>query len=80
MECGRAIATLTREMQGADELFASTLTLRAVEAQLLIVAHTLGQLLELAFANGSKFVLNTQRRGIRCSSSPEARCIENARP
>ncbi|MEP7297330.1 MAG: FAD-dependent oxidoreductase [Burkholderiales bacterium] len=42
MECGRAIATLTREMQGADELFASKLTLRAVEAQLLIMAHTLG--------------------------------------
>jgi len=42
METGRSIAALTREMQGEDELFASTLTLRAVEAQLLIMAHTLG--------------------------------------
>jgi uncharacterized protein with HEPN domain len=44
METGRSIAALTREMQGEDELFASTLTLRAVEAQLLIMAHTLGNL------------------------------------
>jgi uncharacterized protein with HEPN domain len=44
MDTGRSIATLTREMQGEDELFASTLTLRAVEAQLLIMAHTLGNL------------------------------------
>lgn len=43
-ETGRAIQTLTREMQGEEELFASTLTLRAVEAQLLIMAHTLGNL------------------------------------
>jgi uncharacterized protein with HEPN domain len=42
MDTGRSVATLTREMQGEDELFASTLTLRAVEAQLLIMAHTLG--------------------------------------
>jgi uncharacterized protein with HEPN domain len=42
METGRAIELLTREMQGEDELFASALTLRAVEAQLLIMAHTLG--------------------------------------
>ena len=42
MEAGRAIGLLTKEMQGEDELFASTLTLRAVEAQLLIMAHTLG--------------------------------------
>lgn len=42
METGRSIGLLTREMQGEDELFASTLTLRAVEAQLLIMAHTLG--------------------------------------
>lgn len=41
MEAGRAIAALTREMQGEHELFASALTLRAVEAQLLIMAHTL---------------------------------------
>jgi uncharacterized protein with HEPN domain len=38
----RPIGLLTCEMQGEDELFASTLTLRAVEAELLIMAHTLG--------------------------------------
>lgn len=42
METGRSIQALTKEMQGEDELFASVLTLRAVEAQLLIMAHTLG--------------------------------------
>lgn len=42
METGRSIGVLTKEMQGEAELFASTLTLRAVEAQLLIMAHTLG--------------------------------------
>ena len=42
METGRSVGLLTQEMQGEDELFASTLTLRAVEAQLLIMAHTLG--------------------------------------
>lgn len=46
-ETGRSIATLTREMQDEDELFASTLTLRAVEAQLLIMAHTLGNVTPL---------------------------------
>jgi uncharacterized protein with HEPN domain len=44
VETGSAVKTLTREMQGEDELFASTLTLRAVEAQLLIMAHTLGNM------------------------------------
>jgi len=44
MEAGRAVTTLTRPMQNEDELFASALTLRAVEAQLLIMAHTLGNL------------------------------------
>jgi uncharacterized protein with HEPN domain len=44
METGRSIGTLTKEMQGEDELFASTLTLRAVEAQLLIMAHTMGNM------------------------------------
>ncbi|NML16138.1 hypothetical protein [Azohydromonas caseinilytica] len=44
MDTGRSIGELTREMQGEDELFASTLTLRAVEAQLLIMAHTLGNM------------------------------------
>lgn len=47
MDTGRSIGTLTREMQGEDELFASTLTLRAVEAQLLIMAHTLGNVTPL---------------------------------
>ncbi|MBI2731849.1 MAG: hypothetical protein HYX44_00590 [Aquabacterium sp.] len=42
METGSSIGKLIREMEGEDELFASTLTLRAVEAQLLIMAHTLG--------------------------------------
>ena len=42
METGRSIGVLTQEMQGEAELFASALTLRAVEAQLLIMAHTLG--------------------------------------
>lgn len=41
MEAGRAVAELTREMENEDELFESRLTLRAVEAQLLIMAHTL---------------------------------------
>ena len=44
METGRSVRSLTREMQGEQELFASTLTLRAVEAQLLIMAHTLGNM------------------------------------
>lgn len=44
MDTGRSVQELTREMQGEDELFASTLTLRAVEAQLLIMAHTLGNM------------------------------------
>lgn len=42
MDTGRSIGALIREMQDEDELFASVLTLRAVEAQLLILAHTLG--------------------------------------
>lgn len=42
MDTGQSIGTLIKEMQSDDELFASTLTLRAVEAQLLIMAHTLG--------------------------------------
>ena len=42
MDTGRSIGELIREMQDDGELFASTLTLRAVEAQLLIMAHTLG--------------------------------------
>jgi uncharacterized protein with HEPN domain len=41
-DTGRSIGLLTKEMQGEHELFASNLTLRAVEAQLLIMAHTLG--------------------------------------
>lgn len=42
MDAGTSIGKLIKEMQSEDELFASTLTLRAVEAQLLIMAHTLG--------------------------------------
>jgi uncharacterized protein with HEPN domain len=42
METGTSIDKLIQEMQNEDELFASALTLRAVEAQLLIMAHTLG--------------------------------------
>jgi uncharacterized protein with HEPN domain len=44
MDTGRSIQALTHEMQNEEELFASTLTLRAVEAQLLIMAHTLGNM------------------------------------
>jgi len=44
MNTGHSIGQLIQEMQSEDELFASTLTLRAVEAQLLIMAHTLGNL------------------------------------
>lgn len=44
MDTGRSIHTLIKAMQNEDELFASNLTLRAVEAQLLIMAHTLGNL------------------------------------
>ncbi|MBL8330253.1 MAG: hypothetical protein JNJ71_15545 [Rubrivivax sp.] len=46
-ETGQAVLTLTREMQDEAELFASSLTLRAVEAQLLIMAHTLGNVTPL---------------------------------
>ena len=42
METGRSIGQLIQEMESEKELFASTLTLRAVEAQLLIMAHTMG--------------------------------------
>jgi uncharacterized protein with HEPN domain len=42
VDTGRSIGLLTQAMQGEDELFASVLTLRAVEAQLMIMAHTLG--------------------------------------
>ncbi len=44
MESGHAIAELTREMQDEDELFGSRLTLRAVEAHLLIMAQTVANL------------------------------------
>jgi len=44
VDTGLSISALTREMQDEAELFASALTLRAVEAQLLIMAHTLGNL------------------------------------
>lgn len=44
MNTGHSIGLLTKEMQGEDELFISPLTLRAVEAQLLIMAHTMGNM------------------------------------
>jgi len=44
MDTGQSIVSLTREMQGEAELFASPLTLRAVEARLLIMGQTLGHL------------------------------------
>ncbi|MBK1613076.1 hypothetical protein CKO44_06260 [Rubrivivax gelatinosus] len=44
MDAGTELGVLTREMQGEPELFASTLTLAAVEARLLTMAHTLGNL------------------------------------
>lgn len=72
MDCGRAIALLTHEMQGEDELFASRLSLRAVEAQLLIMAHTLGnmtpalhqRLLQVDW-NGWAVLHDKLRRGIQ---------------
>jgi uncharacterized protein with HEPN domain len=51
MDTGRAITTLTQNMQHEDELFASPLTLRALEAQLLIMAHTLGNVTPLLHQN-----------------------------
>jgi uncharacterized protein with HEPN domain len=42
METGQSVGKLIKEMESEEELFASTLTLRAVEAQLLIMAHTMG--------------------------------------
>ena len=42
MECGAQVGQLTEAMQDEAELFQSRATLRAVEAQLLIMAHTLG--------------------------------------
>jgi uncharacterized protein with HEPN domain len=44
MNTGRSIGLLIKDMQGEDELFKSTLTLRAIEAQLLIMAHTMGNM------------------------------------
>jgi uncharacterized protein with HEPN domain len=40
-EAGDAVGALTREMQGEDELFASPLTLRAVQDRLLTMAQAL---------------------------------------
>jgi uncharacterized protein with HEPN domain len=71
-ECGRGIGLLTKEMEGEDELFASQLTLRAVEAQLLTMAHTLGNLtpaLHRALAqvdwNGWAVLHDKLRRGVQ---------------
>lgn len=41
---GETIDRLLAEMQGEDELFASTATLHAVEAQLLVMSQTLAHL------------------------------------
>ncbi len=41
---GHSIGLLIKDMQAEDELFNSSLTLRAVEAQLLIMAHTMGNM------------------------------------
>jgi len=43
-DAGHGVQTLVRATDSEDELFASRLTLRAVEAQLLIMAHTLGNM------------------------------------
>ena len=71
-EAGRAVALLTQEMQGEDELFASPLTLRAVEAQLLIMAHTLGNITPVLHQrlaqvdwNGWAVLHDKLRRGIQ---------------
>lgn len=71
-DCGRSIGLLTQEMQGERELFASKLTLRAVEAQLLIMAHTLGNVtpaLHQALAqvdwNGWAVLHDKLRRGVQ---------------
>lgn len=71
-DSGRAIGTLTREMQGEGELFASPLTLRAVEAQLLIMAHTLGNVTPLLHRklhaldwNGWAALHEALRRGVQ---------------
>jgi len=72
MESGRSITQLTLEMQGEDELFASPLTLRAVEAQLLIMAHTLGNMTPVLHQrlaqvdwNGWAVLHDKLRRGIQ---------------
>lgn len=72
VDTGRAIQTLTQDMQGEDELFASTLTLRAVEAQLLIMAHTLGNVTPLLHRrlapldwNGWAALHDKLRRGVQ---------------
>jgi uncharacterized protein with HEPN domain len=71
-DCGRSVGLLTNEMQGEHELFASALTLRAVEAQLLIMAHTLGNMtpvLHRALAqvdwNGWAVLHDKLRRGVQ---------------
>lgn len=72
MDCGRAVGLLTREMQDEDELFASPLTLRALEAQLLVMSHTLGnvtpvlqrKLLQVDW-NGWAALHDKLRRGIQ---------------
>ena len=72
MDTGESIGRLIEPMEGEDELFASTLTLRAIEAQLLIMAHTMGnftpslhaQLIHVDW-NGWAVLHDTLRRGIQ---------------
>jgi len=81
METGRVIGLLTKEMQSEGELFDSPLTLRAVEAQLLIMAHTLGnvtpvlhrRLLQVDWVAGPRYTRNCATvfsRGTRKSGTP----------
>ncbi|TAL24726.1 MAG: hypothetical protein EPO01_05145 [Aquabacterium sp.] len=72
MEAGKAIGLLTLEMQDEEELFASPLTLRAVEAQLLIMAHTLGNVTPVLHSklsqvdwNGWAALHDKLRRGVQ---------------
>lgn len=72
MEAGRAVQTLVAPMESEDELFASTLTLRAVEAQLMVMAHTVGNMTPLLHRklhhldwNGWSALHDRLRRGVQ---------------
>ena len=71
-ESGRAVGALTREMLHEDELFASPLTLRALEAELMVLAHTLGNVTPMLHRrlahvdwNGWAVLHDKLRRGIQ---------------